>query len=238
MIEILTGINTGVSILKGVLEVWDHFKSKRTVGLAYQVTQIVEQHAINQNAQQFAKTLQVEANKNLPPNDAADLISDVKYSWVLEYLRMRLEENQKWNPMLKPMFLLVMEKLPTLGGLITGRYIMGFVSGPKTAQGVDEEFERWKSWMASQSGHPIGLLVYVYDNLSSKSPDHIVGKKGSKLLKYSAIGGYIDLSQMKLEVHRGLMEKDKNIPTFWEAETRNVLKELHAYYLRIGGYFE
>jgi hypothetical protein len=84
--------------------------------------------------------------------------------------------------------------------------MMGFVSGPQTAQGVDREFERWTQWLASRSGQPTGLLVYVCETLAGVSTDHIVSKKKRKIFTYDAIGGYLDLSQMKLDVHKGTME--------------------------------
>lgn len=234
--EVLTALN----IIKAVLDIWDRVKPKQTAELAQRVAKIVEQHASTQDVAEVIQTLKIEASQNLSPTDADELISDVKYRWALEVLKKHLKRNQGWSPLDEPEFLLVMEKVTTLGQLITGQYIMGFVSGPRTAQGVDLEFERWKGWLASRSGHPIGLLVYVYDNLFGISPDHIIGKKFSKLFGYNATGGYLDLSQMKLELHRGTADKYMQAYgglTLWEDETRDALKELHDYYLQISGYF-
>jgi hypothetical protein len=229
--EVLIAIN----IIKSVLDIWDRVKPKQTAESAQRVAQIVEQRASTQDVAEVIQTLKVEANLNLSPTDADELISDVKYRWVLEVLKKHLKQNQGWNALDEPEFLLVMEKV-----MMTEQYIMGFVSGPRTAQGVDFEFDRWKGWLASKSGHPLGLLVYVYDNLFGISPDHIIGKKFSKLFGYNAIGGYLDLSQMKLEPHRGVIEKYNQGYgglTLWVYETRDVLKELHDHYLQISGYF-
>jgi len=235
--EVLTALN----IIKGVLDIWDRVKPKQTAELAQRVVQIVEQRASTQNIAEVIQMLKVEANQNLSPTDADELISDAKYRWVLEPLRMHLEENRGWDTLLKPEFLLVMQKVTTLGQITTGQYIMGFVSGPRTAQGVDLQFERWERCLASRSGRPIGLLVYIYDNLFGVSPEHIVGKKTRGLWKkYHAIGGYLDLSQMRLEPHRGVMDKYMQHYgglTLWEYETRDALKELRDYYLQISGYF-
>lgn len=234
--EVLIALN----IIKSVLDIWDRVKPKQTAESAQRVAQIVKQSASKQDVAEVIQTLKVEANLNLSPTDADELISDVKYRWVLEVLKKHLKQNQGWNALDEPEFLLVMEKVIMLGQHPTDQYIMGFVSGPRTAQGVDFEFERWKGWLASKSGHPHGLLVYVYDNLFGISSDHITGKKFSKLFKYDTIGGYLDLSQMKLELHRGAIAKYNQVYgglTQWEYEMRDVLKELHDHYLQINGYF-
>ena len=234
--EVLIALN----IIKSVLDIWDRVKPKQTAESAQRVAQIVKQSASKQDVAEVIQTLKVEANLNLSPTDADELISDVKYRWVLEVLKKHLKQNQGWNALDEPEFLLVMEKVIMLGQLPTDQYIMGFVSGPRTAQGVDFEFDRWKGWLASKSGHPYGLLVYVYDSLFGISPDHIIGKKFSKLLGYSTIGGYLDLSQMKLELHRGAIDKYNQVYgglTRWEYEMQDVLKELHDHYLQINGYF-
>lgn len=225
-------ISTALSIIKGVMDIWDRVKPKQTVESVRRVAREVEQHADTQDVGEVIQTFKVKASKNLSPADANELISDVKYRWTLESLKDNLRQKRGWLPLEAPEFLLVMEKVKTMGQLMMNHNIMGFVSGPGTAQAVDRDFERWKRWLSSMPGSPQGLLVYVYDNLSGVSADHIVGKKSG-----NAIGGYLDLSQMKLEGHKGILEKYSGT-SLWEVETQDALKDIHDHYLRISGYFK
>lgn len=230
-----------LGIIKTVIEIWKLIKPNRTANSATQVRQLVEQHVRAQEVQnvgEVVQTLKDKANQNLPSTDAAELISDVKHRWVLEALRTDLEENRGWNTLHKPEFLLVMQKV-TITRL---QYIMGFVSGPRTGQEVDSEFDRWTTWLATRSGMPQGLLTYVYDHLTGISPEHILSKRSSWVGRYHAIGGYLDLSQMKLEVHRGavarVIPQMPDAPaTFWESEISGSLQQSHDFYLQISGFF-
>ena len=167
-----------LGIIKTVIEIWKLIKPDRTANSATQVGQLVEQYVRAQEVQnvgEVVQTLKDKANQNLPSTDAAELISDVEYRWVLEALRTDLEENRGWNTLRGPKFLLVMQKV-----IITRpQRIIGFVSGPRTAQEVDSEFDRWTSWLATRSGIPQGLLTYVYDHLTGVSPRHILSKRSS-----------------------------------------------------------
>lgn len=230
-----------LGIIKTVIEIWKLIKPNRTANSATQVQQLVEQHVRAQEVQnvgEVVQTLKDKANQNLPSTDATQLIFDVKYRWVLEALRRYLEENRGWNTLDRSEFLLVMQK-DTITRL---QYIMGFVSGRRTAQEVDSEFDRWTRWLATRSGMSQGLLTYVYDHLTGISPNYIVGRRSSRLGRYHAIGGYLDLSQMKLEVHRGavgrVIPKMPGAPaTFWESEVRGSLQQSHDLYLQISGFF-
>ena len=235
--EVLTVLN----IIKGVMDIWGRVKPAQTVESAKQLTQHVEQQAGAQDVTEVIHTLKGEAYQQLAPADADALILDVQYRWILDVVKTHLRRQRGWNVLEEPEFLLVLEKLTSLGQLTTGHYMMGFVSGPNTAQDVNQEFDRWTGWLASRSGQPIGLLVYVYDTLSGISPEHIIGKKKRKLWKYEAIGGYLDLSSMKLDVHKGAMESYAQAYgglTLWEAEMQDVLAALRKEYLRIHGYFQ
>lgn len=233
--EVLTVLN----IIKGVMDIWDRVKPTSTVESARQVTQQVEQQAGTQDAAAVIHTLKGQAQQYLAPVEADELLADVKYRWILEVLKTNLRQ-RGWKVLEEPEFLLVLEKITSLGQLSTGFYLMGFVAGPPTAQGVDREFERWTHWLGSQSGQPNGLLVYVYDTLTGVSPQHIVEKHRRKLWKYEALGGYLDLSRVTLDVHRGALEKYSQPyggMTVWEAETQEVLRGVHEEYIRISGYF-
>ena len=104
-----------------------------------------------------------------------------------------------------------------------------------TGQEVDLELKRWKDWLSSRSRKGVtGILIYVYDNLSGVSPKHVLEKKGA---------GLLDLSTMKLELHKTAMQKRMANtlglpPTPLDIDFQDGLEKLHDYHLQISGYFQ
>jgi len=135
--EILTVLN----IVKAVIDIWDRVKPAQTAESARQAAQQTQQQADAQqvepqSAATVIRTLKRQVQQQLGPDDAEALLADVKYRWVLESIKTALREQRGWNVIDAPEFLLGLEKVTSLGQLATGHYMMGFVSGLQTAQGV------------------------------------------------------------------------------------------------------
>jgi len=221
-------------IIKTIIDIWDRIGNrKETTQEAKKVAQLVEEHAASQNVREVVQSLHIEANKHLPSPEAAQLTADVRYRWVLEPLRIHLETNKGWDTLFKPEFPIVMQKV--FGTMPAVQTVAGFVSGPRTAQEVDLELKRWKEWLSSRSRRGvIGILIYVYDNISGVSAKHVLEKKGT---------GLLDLSRMKLELHKTAMqERMANTvglpPTPLEIDFQDGLETLRDYYLQVSGYFK
>lgn len=231
---LLEEVAIAIGIIKTIIDIWDRIGNrKETIQEAKKVAQLVEEHAASQNVRDVVQSLHIEANKHLPSPEAAQLIADVEYRWVLEPLRIHLETNRGWDTLLKPEFPLVMQKV--FGMMPAVQTIVGFVSGPRMAQEVDLELKRWKDWLSSRSRKGVtGILIYVYDNLSGVSPKHVLEKKGA---------GLLDLSTMKLELHKTAMQKRMANtlglpPTPLDIDFQDGLEKLHDYHLQISGYFQ
>jgi hypothetical protein len=226
-------ITTVLGIITTVIDIWDRIgKRKETTQEAKKVAQLVEEHAASQNVREVVQSLHIEASKHLPSLEAAQLTADIRYRWVLEPLRIHLETNKGWDTLLKPEFPLVMQKV--FGTMPAVQTVVGFISGPPTAQEVDRELKRWEDWLSSRSRKGVtGILIYVYDDLSGVSPKHVIEKKGI---------GLLDLSRMKLELHKTAMQKRMANtvglpPTPIELDFQDGLEALHDYYLQVSGYF-
>lgn len=238
--EVLTVLN----IAKAVIDIWDRVKPSDRAREAAGVGRALERQAQSAaDPRAVVATLEAEAQRQMPPEAAAELVADIRARWILDQLRQDLRRRRGWTVIDEPAFLLAAEKIDHLGSITTGHHLVGFTVRPPTASAVDAEFDRWVAWVKGRSGAPLALLVFVFDNLAGIPLDHILARKASLgwLHGGSVFAGTLDLSRMALDAPKGFLE-DFNAahgaPTFWEAEFADSLEALRRHYIRVSGYFQ